>query len=143
HLSRVQTAYDRDPEREWGRLELGAQDRLEYLITSHALTRHLPPRDRPRHVLDAGGGPGRYTIDLARRGYRVTLLDLSPGLLDLARCRIAKCDPLTQANVAAVVTGSIVDLSRFLDDSFDAVLCLGGPLSHVVDSTERRHALRE
>jgi hypothetical protein len=72
-LARVRADYDRDPAREWDRLESGAQNRLEYLVTTTALERHLPPLDRPRRVLAAGGGPGRYTLLLAGRGYRVTL----------------------------------------------------------------------
>ncbi len=142
-LDRVRAAYDADPEREWRRLEGGAQARLEYLVTRHALERHLPPAMGEPRVLDAGGGPGRYAIALAARGYRVTLLDLSPALLDLARRRIAEAGAPVGGNVAAVVEGSITDLSRFPDEQFDAVLCLGGPLSHVVAPDGRRRALAE
>ena len=69
-LTQVRAAYDHDPEWEWRRLESGAQYRLEQLVTMHALKRHLPAvtPDHPRHVLDAGGGPGRYTLALAARG---------------------------------------------------------------------------
>ena len=67
-LSQVRAAYSMSPAGEWDRLVSGAQSRLEYLITSHALQRHLPTPGDSAHVLDAGGGPGRYTIDLARRG---------------------------------------------------------------------------
>ena len=142
-LAEVRAAYDADPEREWRRLEGGAQARLEYLVTGHALERHLPPATGKPRVLDAGGGPGRYTIALAARGYRVTLLDLSPALLDLARRRIAEAGAPVGGNVAAVVEGSITDLSRFPDEQFDAVLCLGGPLSHVVEPDDRERALAE
>jgi SAM-dependent methyltransferase len=117
--------------------------RLEHLITSHALERHLPPPDTAPRVLDAGGGPGRYTIELAARGYRPTLLDLSPRLLDLARRRIAEAGRVVEERVEAVLAGSITDLSAFPDRRFDAVLCLGGPLSHVVGVAERAAALRE
>ncbi len=36
-------------------------------------------------ILDAGGGPGRYTIDLAKQGYHMTLLDISDKELELAK----------------------------------------------------------
>lgn len=142
-LDKVRAFYDGDPEREWKRLESGAQNRLEYLVTVHALEQHLPRLDRPRRVLDAGGGPGRYTVLLAGRGYQVTLLDLSPGLLSLARKRIDAAGLAIAANVEAVVEGSFVDLSAFPDESFDVVLCLGGAFSHLVDPEERRRALAE
>jgi 2-polyprenyl-3-methyl-5-hydroxy-6-metoxy-1,4-benzoquinol methylase len=142
-LDRVRAAYDNDPEGEWRRFQARAQMRLEYLITTYVLERHLPPLDRAPHILDAGGGPGRYTIALAERGYRVTLFDLSPCLLDLARVKIAQAGEAVQQRVVAVEEGSITDLLCFRDAQFDAVLCLGGPLSHVVDPTARRQALSE
>lgn len=138
----TRSAYDLDPDREWNRLDAGAQARLEYLITRHALGKHLPRAGAGR-VLDAGGGPGRYTIALAEQGYHVTLLDLSPRLLDLAQRKIAALPASTQARIDAIVEGSITDLSRFPDGGFDAVLCLGGPLSHVVDPAARMGAIGE
>ena len=84
-LARVRAAYDADPAAEWQRLDWRVQNRIELLITMHALDTYLSrPNDAVR-VLDAGGGPGRYTIALAERGYTVTLLDLSPGNVALAR----------------------------------------------------------
>jgi len=65
--------------------------RLEYDTTMHFLKRYLPKRGS---VLDAGGGPGSYTIGLAKMGYEVTLLDLTPKLLKIADelIRVAKCN---------------------------------------------------
>ena len=37
-----------------------------------------------------GGGPGRYTIELAKLGYDVVLLDLTPKLLEIAKRKIKK-----------------------------------------------------
>ena len=142
-LAQVRAAYECDPEREWQRLEGGAQARLEYLITTHVLQQHLPAPDPPRRLLDAGGGPGRYTLVLAARGYCMTLLDLSPALLRFARQQIAQAAPAIQQHIEAIEEGSITDLSRFGDHQFDAVLCLGGPLSHILDESDRQRALRE
>jgi len=139
-MDQVRASYDSAPEFEWARLEGRVQDRIEFLVTKHALQSHLP---RAGHILDAGGGPGRYTIELAQRGYRVTLLDLSPSLLRLAREKIAEAGPEVADNVAGVVEGSITDLAEFEDASFDAVICLGSVLSHVLDAAERRRATLE
>ena len=139
-IERARAAYDLHPDREWERLIGGAQARLEYVITTHALGKHLPA-DRSLRILDAGGGPGRYTIDLAKQGYRMTLLDLSPNLLDLAREKIARMGSEVEARVEAIVEGSITDLSRFENGEFDAVLCLGGPLSHLIDHEDRGRAI--
>jgi SAM-dependent methyltransferase len=140
--ARVRAAYDADPEREWERLESGTQFRLERVVTWHALERHLPPASEAPLVLDAGG-PGRYALELAARGYRVTLLDLSQANLALARRRLAAAPPELAARLEAIVEGSIVDLGSFPEGAFDAVLCLGGPLSHVVGEAERRRAADE
>lgn len=124
--------------KEWQRLIRDAYHRVEFETTLHFLEKYLPKRGC---ILDAGGGPGRYTIELAKRGYEVVLLDLTPANLDLARRRIKRAQ--VQNQVADIIEGSIVDLSQFPDNSFDAVLCLGGPLSHVVDRRKRAKAISE
>ena len=50
---------------EWRRLRQDAYHQLEFIVTMHFLEKHLPKKGL---VLDAGGGPGRYTIELAKRG---------------------------------------------------------------------------
>jgi 2-polyprenyl-3-methyl-5-hydroxy-6-metoxy-1,4-benzoquinol methylase len=142
-LGLVRANYDGEPEREWQRLEGGAQARLEYIVTRHALARHLPTPTPSCQILDAGGGPGRYTIALAQQGYQMTLLDLSPALLALAKERIAATETAVQGRVIATMEGSITDLGAFSDGQFDAVLCLGGVLSHLPEADDRRRALRE
>jgi len=42
------------------------------------------------HVLDVACGVGRHSIELARRGYQVTGLDLSPKLLQIASERASR-----------------------------------------------------
>ncbi len=129
----VRALYQSDPEREWHRLE---RHRTEFAVTRRALKAHLPPP--PARILDCGSGPGRYAIELARLGYEITLFDLSKKELDLAR-RAA-----TEAGVemAGYEVGSALDLSRFADASFDAVLCLG-PLYHLLEEEDRLQVLRE
>lgn len=128
--------YDEYGAREWERLERGFYSRLEYEETRHFLDRELPESG---HVLDVGGGAGRYSVELAQQGYDVTLVDLSSRQVELAAEKASEhgiTDSMT------VQTGDVRDLD-FASDTFDATLCLGGPLSHVLDVEERRQAVAE
>lgn len=124
--------------KEWRRLVKDSYHRLEFDTTLHFLKKYLPKKGL---ILDAGGGPGRYTIELAKQGYDVVLLDIAPVNLEFAKRQIKKAK--LQNEVKQIIEGSIVDLSRFADNTFDAVICLGGPLSHVLDKKERNKAISE
>lgn len=52
----------------------------------------LPDDLSGARLLDAGCGPGQFSIEAARRGAEVIAVDLSPTLLGLARERAAKLD---------------------------------------------------
>ena len=123
---------------EWRRLGRDPYHQIEFLVTMHFLEKYLPKQGL---VLDAGGGPGRYTIELAKRGYDVVLLDLVPEMLKLAKRKIQKAGVL--GRVKQFVPGSVEDLSAFANDTFDSVLCLGGPLCHLLDVRRRERAAAE
>jgi ubiquinone/menaquinone biosynthesis C-methylase UbiE/formate hydrogenlyase subunit 6/NADH:ubiquinone oxidoreductase subunit I len=133
----VRTYYAGFGEREWARLESPTDGALEFAITCRTLALHLPPDAR---VLDIGGGPGRYTVWLAQQGHRLTLADLSPELLVIARTKIAQAG--VDALVEEIVEADARDLSRWADGSFDAVLCLG-PFYHLPDPGDRHQAATE
>lgn len=124
-------------EREWTRLEGTDDGAVEFAVTCHALARFLPTNAR---VLDIGGGPGRYAIWLAHRGHPVSLADLCPELLSIARTKIgqAKVDTM----VEEVVEADARDLSRWADHSFDAALSLG-PFYHLPERNDRDCAASE
>ncbi len=124
--------------KEWRRLVRDPYHGLELQTTLHFLKKYLPEKGQ---VLDAGGGPGRYTIELAKRGYQMTLLDMTPANLEFARRKVKR--EKLQSQVPQIVEGSIVELAQFADNSFDAVICLGGPLSHVLDRQKRERAISE
>jgi S-adenosylmethionine-dependent methyltransferase len=129
----IEHYYDQQAEKEWERLE---RHRTEFAVTKRALAEHLPPA--PARVLDCGGGPGRYAIELARHGYAVTLFDLSPECLRLAQRKAAEAG----VALAGFEQGTATDLSRFSSEAFDALLLLG-PLYHLLGEEDRRQALAE
>ena len=133
----VRAYYAHFGEREWLRLTDPDEGAIEFALTTHMLASYLPPAGR---VLDIGGGPGRYAIWLAQRGYQVVLADLSPDLLDLATANIAVAG--VEAAIEAVVEADACDLHAWATESFDAVLCLG-PFYHLPDAAERQRAAAE
>jgi len=136
-MSTVKKYYDMHAEGEWKRLLRDAYRRLEFIVTMHFVEKYLP---KTGLVLDAGGGPGRYTIELAKKGYSVVLLDISPQCLELARKKIARAG--VEDRVEQILEGSVTDMSMFEDEMFDAVLCLG-PFSHLVEKHQREKAAFE
>jgi len=117
---------------EWERLTRHPYRRLEFDTTIHFLKQHLPEKGL---ILEAGGGPGRYTIELAKMGYEVVLFDLTPELLEIAQEKIAKAK--VGCKVREIRQGSIDDLTVFDDNTFDAITCFGGALSHLVIEKNR------
>jgi ubiquinone/menaquinone biosynthesis C-methylase UbiE len=69
------------------------------------------------------------------------LHDLMAEHLEFAKEKIEKA--CIGKNVKGIIEGSITDLSQFGSNSFDAVLCLGGPLCHVHPEAERQKAVKE
>lgn len=134
----VKELYKDAAQEEWERLKRDAFHSLEFETTLRFLKRYLPDKGL---ILDAGGGPGRYTIELAKLGYEMVLLDLTPELLKIAKKQIGETG--VKDKVKSIVEGSIIDLSQFKGNYFDGVLCLGGPLSHVSEEDNRKKALSE
>jgi ubiquinone/menaquinone biosynthesis C-methylase UbiE len=126
----AQTAafYDEYGEREWTRFEDGRTSRVSLAVHEHYLRRFVRRGDL---VLDAGAGPGRFTISLARLGARIVVADLSPGQLELNRAKVAEAG--CEDAVVERVVADVCDLSRFDDGSFHVTVCYGGPLSYVAD----------
>ena len=139
-MSVIERFYDVNAEREWARLTFDREPQrwLEFRVAMHLLEKHLPPA--PARVLDVGGGPGRYTIALAEKGYRLTLFDLSGESLALAQRYAAEAGALDR--IEGFEQGSATDLGRFADGSFDAVLVMG-PLYHLVEEADRLAAVGE
>ena len=133
----VRDFYNSSAEYEFVRTTKNPSHMLEFQTTEYIYKKYLKPG---MNILDAGGGPGRYTIDLAKQGHYMTLLDISDKELELAKRKIKQYRVGKFIN--SVDLGSITDLP-YCDNSFDMVLCLGGPLSHLRTENERKKAIKE
>lgn len=101
----VRDFYNAHAEQEYERTLNKPHNLLEFQTTEHFYEKYLKPGMR---ILDAGGGPGCYTIALARRCYQMTLLDISDKELDVAWRKIKEND--VESFVDAVDSGSITKL---------------------------------
>ena len=124
----TRTFYDTYGTLEWDRLETTGYGRLQAIIHTDFIQRYVKPGDR---VLDAGSGPGRFSIVAAELGATVTVLDLSGRQLQIARERIAEAG--LGGQIEEFVQQDISDLSKFPEGTFDVVVCYGGALSYVCE----------
>jgi ubiquinone/menaquinone biosynthesis C-methylase UbiE len=109
---------------------------LERERTRELLMRFLP---RPSAtILDAGGGPGEHACWLAKKGYQVHLIDITPLHVEMAKAASGR---QPDAPLASASVGDARSLS-WDAAAVDAVLMLG-PLYHLTEREDRVQALRE
>lgn len=107
--------YDRD----WGDISLAFVPALDRLVLGG-----LPPNAR---ILDLACGTGQLAAALAERGFRVTGLDASAGMLALAS---------SKTRAAEFVLGDA--RSFVLPERFDAVLSVFDSLNHIMTLSDLR-----
>ncbi|MEA2090384.1 MAG: methyltransferase domain-containing protein [Thermoproteota archaeon] len=77
------------------------------------------PTNSDALVLDAGGGTGRWSFRMARKGCKVVLMDISEKMLEIATKRARK-EGLQHKII--IKRGDITKTS-YADESFDMILC--------------------
>ena len=112
-------------EREWHRLDADASSRVSLEVHRRFLRRFVP---RGARVLEVGAGPGRFTTELAARGARVVVTDLSPAQL-AAHERRVRGTPAERCVLQRELL-DVADTSRYADGEFDVVLAYGGTWRH-------------
>lgn len=130
----IRAHYDENPQLEWDRAN---EQTIEYILTAKRLLEHIHPGER---VLDMGGGPGRYSMLLAKAGCDVALVDLSPGNAAFARGQAQELGlPLHTAS------GDARDEAAYPEGLFDHILLMG-PMYHLAKDEDRRlvmhHAIK-
>ncbi len=97
-------------------------------VTWDNIRRFLPPPGG--QILDAGGGTGRWAVPLARMGYPVTLVDISAGMLEVARRRVEAEGLSDRVTIRRM---DICDLGELPEAYFDLAMAQGDPLSYCSD----------
>lgn len=119
---------------EWGRLD---REPIEFQVNWHYIKKYMPKNGC---VLDNGAGPGKYSMELAKEGYKVTLTDLTPKLVEIAENKAQELDLIEQFNGFYVADAR--ELNKLEDDQFEASLMLG-PMYHLQESDDRVKAVEE
>ena len=130
-LERINKTYDFFNED--ARLNRSKAARVEFLTTTRYIEQYLMPGAK---ILDVGAGAGEYSLYFARRGYQVSALELADNNIRAFR------DKLRPEDKIDLVQGNAVNLSRYADESFDAVL-LFGPLYHLHAEADRQKCIAE
>ncbi len=84
---------------------------------------------QPAMILDIACGEGTFAFAMARQGFEVTGLDMSPQMLDIARRRADEAGPSVR-----FVQGDMRSLS--FEDEFDLVTCWYDSLNYLLHLRE-------
>ena len=122
-------SYDED-----GRL-LSRHGQVEYLTTMKYIRECLAGVSEPK-ILEIGAGTGRYSVTLAKQGYRVTAVELVAHNLELLKAKLDGSEPLT------AIQGNATNLSVLPDCTYDLTMLLG-PMYHLYTREDKLRALAE
>ena len=120
--------YDRLADAEWTRLTRSRRGELNFLVHMDVLKAHITTE---MSVLEVGAGAGIYTKELVHMARRLVVSDLSEVQLALNHNHMRELGVLDL--VADYRVLDMVDLGALAPGSFDAVVCVGGPLSYLLD----------
>ncbi|PEQ96133.1 methyltransferase type 11 [Bacillus sp. AFS006103] len=128
-MNEVEEWYDTKYD-EWKRLE---RHKIEFDITKKYLDEYL--QGDHLEVFDIGGGPGRYSLYLAEKGHKVSLLDLSKQNIVVAKEKSLE----RGITLESYIHGNALELENF-NRTFDVILLMG-PLYHLTKESDRRIAV--
>lgn len=127
-IQKIYELFDEDT-----RLNHSQAARVEFLTTTRYIERYLKPGAK---ILDVGAGAGEYSLYFARKGYQVWALELADRNIQAFRRKLTAEDSID------LVQGNATDLSRYGDESFDAVLVFG-PLYHLHSREDQQKCIAE
>lgn len=127
-LEEIYEMFDED-----SRLNKTQANTVEFITTINHIDQFLKNGDK---ILDVGAGTGAYSIHYAKKGYSVKAVEPVRKNLDTLVTKI-------NSNMKIqTYLGNALDLSKYEDNSFDLVLCLG-PLYHLHTKKEQLQCIDE
>lgn len=106
---------------------------VEFITTMHFLNRFLKPEGS---ILEVGAGTGRYSHELARKGYHVDAVELIEHNIEEFKKKTFPGEAVT------IRQGNAIDLYFLQDNTYDITLLLG-PMYHLFTTEDQEQALSE
>ena len=132
----IQDFYNAYAEQETQRWEKSSIEKVKLAVHRHHLRNNLQEGDK---ILELGAGTGMFTQTLVEYSEDIIVTDLSPIQLELNQQRAQRDKYYHKVKEWRIA--DICDLSDWSDQTFDKIVCYGGPLSYVFD--EKITALNE
>lgn len=101
-------------------------DRVCDMIIEHFIIENLP-KNKTLKILDAGGGTGRFSEPLLKKGHKVILTELSSEMLNKAKNKLK-----SYPNIY-FIKNSVINMVEFKDESFDVVIMINAILDYCGD----------
>ena len=112
-----------------------SENPLEFLRCKDIISRYLSNDNLS--ILDIGGAAGAFSFWLADQGHSVSLLDISPKHIEIAKLHEME----NGIKLTSTAIGDARDLPYDMN-SFDLVLLMG-PLYHLINKSDRLVSMRE
>lgn len=130
----VRKHYNQNAEYEWERLN-NPYSNVEFKSTLYLIDKYFP---KDGEACDIGARPGRYSIELLKRGFKTTVLDISQEELNIAKKRITELGFKAQKYICE----DALNLDVLEEDKYDVVLLMG-PMYHILDRENRMNILKQ
>ena len=124
-IDEVREYYDSNPEKEWNRMS-GHYSDIEFNVVQKKISQHLKEKST---ILDLGCGSGRHSVELAKQGHKVVMVDISQNSLDFAVQRMK--EEGLESQIIDVVCCPAEEYKNY-HIIFDGVLAFG-PFYHIID----------
>ena len=114
------------------------QSQLQFISDAADEAAGSTERNNSAAILDVACGSGGYSVELSRKGYDVTAVDLEEKMIEMARQKAADAGVSIKA-----LTCDMTKLTGNLKGPYDCIFCIGNSIVHLGSIDEITAALTE
>jgi 2-polyprenyl-6-hydroxyphenyl methylase/3-demethylubiquinone-9 3-methyltransferase len=97
----------------------------QYELIKDSILKYCDKISSQVRLLEVGCGPGYLSLELARAGFNVVGIDLSPKVIEIAKSFADKDPYSNERGSLNYFSGDFFKSSELINESFDAVIFLG------------------